>query len=207
MIPYLTFWINEHLKDKKNLTAHDLKVDTTDEEILSMFSKQATKSQSFTLLMNKHKERIYWHIRRLVVSHEDAQDILQETFINVYNNLEKFTGNSKLYTWLYRIATNECIRLFRNRQKFTLSYDVISEDLMNKLYDTDTEESDKILLRFQEAILSLPEKQRLVFNLRYYDELPYEEISQILDSPVGTLKTNYHYASSKVKEFMILHAP
>ncbi len=184
-----------------------MKVETTDEEILSMFNKQATKSQSFTLLMNKHKERIYWHIRRLVVSHEDSEDILQETFINVYNNLEKFTGNSKLYTWLYRIATNECIRLFRNRKKFVLSYDAISEDLVNKLHDTDTQDSDKILVTFQEAILSLPEKQRLVFNLRYYDELPYEEISQILDSPVGTLKTNYHFASSKVKKFMILHAP
>jgi RNA polymerase sigma-70 factor, ECF subfamily len=184
-----------------------LRVDTTDEELLSMFRNQATKSQGFTLLMNKHKERIYWHIRRLVITHEDAQDILQETFINVYNNLDNFSGNSKLYTWLYRIATNECLRLFRNRKKFVISYEAVTDELVNKLYDSDTEDSDKILVKFQEAILNLPEKQRLVFNLRYYDELPYEEISQILDSPVGTLKTNYHYASNKVKEYMIQHAP
>lgn len=178
-------------------------IETTDEEILSVFREQGTKSKGFTLFMNKYKERIYWHIRRLVVSHEDAQDILQETFINVYNNLDGFAGNSKLYTWVYRIATNECLRLFRNRQKFISSYDAISEDLINKLHNIDTEDSDSILVRFQEAILSLPEKQRLVFNLRYYDELSYEEISQVLDSSVATLKTNYHYASNKIKALMI----
>jgi RNA polymerase sigma-70 factor (ECF subfamily) len=121
----------------------------------------------------------------------------------VYNNLNSFAGESKLYTWLYRVATNECIKLFRNRKKFLLSYDELSEKLVNKLHDNGTVESDKILVRFQEAILRLPEKQRLVFNLRYYDDLSYEEISQILDSSVSTLKTNYHYASSKIKEFMI----
>ncbi|MFD2512476.1 RNA polymerase sigma factor [Pontibacter locisalis] len=178
-------------------------VETTDEEILSMFREQTTKSRSFTLLMDAYNERIYWHIRRLVVSHEDAQDVLQETFINVYNNLDKFAGKSKIYTWLYRIATNECIRLLRNRQKFLSSYDEVSEKLISQLHDNSIEESDKILIKFQEAILSLPEKQRLVFNLRYYDELSYEEISQVLDSSVATLKTNYHYASNKIKDYMI----
>ena len=178
-------------------------VKATDEEILSMFKEQATKSKGFTLLMDRYKERIYWHIRRLVVSHEDAQDILQETFINVYHNLEGFSGNSKLYTWLYRIATNECLRLFRNRKKFLMSADGINEELINKLHDTSTGDSDTILVKFQEAILRLPEKQRLVFNLRYYDELPYEQISQVLDSPVATLKTNYHYASARIKAYMM----
>lgn len=178
-------------------------VETTDEEILSMFRDQGTKSKAFTLLMDRYKERIYWHIRRLVVSHEDAQDVLQETFIKIYHNLNDFAGNSKLYTWLYRIATNECLQLFRNRQKFLSSYDEISEKMINTLHDTSMEDSDKVLVKFQEAILKLPEKQRLVFNLRYYDELSYEEISQILDCSVATLKTNYHYASSKIKELMI----
>jgi RNA polymerase sigma-70 factor, ECF subfamily len=178
-------------------------VETTDEEILSMFREQSTKSKSFTLLMNTYKERIYWHIRRLVVTHEDAQDILQETFISVYNNLDKFAGNSKLYTWLYRIATNESIRLLNNRQKFLSSHEELSEKLIDQLHDNSIEESDKILVKFQEAIISLPEKQRLVFNLRYYDDLSYEEISKILESSVAALKTNYHYASNKIKDYMI----
>ncbi|WP_114781950.1 RNA polymerase sigma factor [Botryobacter ruber] len=178
-------------------------IETKDEEILSMFREQSTRSKGFTLLMNSYNQRIYWHIRRLVVSHEDAQDILQETFINVYNNLDSFAGESKLYTWLYRIATNECIRLFRNRKKFLASHDEVNEKLINTLYDTSAADGDEILIKFQEAVLRLPEKQRMVFNLRYYDELSYEEISQILDSSVATLKTNYHYASSKIKEFMI----
>ena len=178
-------------------------VATTDEEILSMFREQCSRSKGFSLLMNCYQQRIYWHIRRLVVSHEDAQDVLQETFINVYNSLDNFAGESKLYTWLYRIATNECLKLFRNRKRFLTSSDQVDEKLINLLHDTSPEDSDKILVRFQEAILRPPEKQQLVFNLRYYDELSYEDISRIMDCSVATLKTNYHYASSKIKEFMI----
>lgn len=178
-------------------------VTTTDEEILSLFREQNTKSKGFTLLMDKYKERVYWHIRRLVVSHDDAQDILQETFINVYKGLDGFAGDSKLYTWLYRIATNECLRLFRNKKKFLVSDGEVNEKLIQQLHESSALDADQILVTFQEAILRLPEKQQLVFNLRYYDELSYEEISQILDSSVATLKTNYHYASSKIKEYML----
>lgn len=177
--------------------------ETTDEEILSLFREPCTKSKAFTLLMNKYKQRIYWHIRRLVVSHDDAQDVLQETFINVYNKLHTFSGDSKLYTWLYRVATNESIKLLRTKKQFLESYDELSEKLINTLYDTSSSDGDKILIRFQEARLKLPEKQRIVFNLRYYDDLSYDEISHILSSSVATLKTNYHYASNKIKEFMI----
>ncbi|WP_048920843.1 RNA polymerase sigma factor [Rufibacter radiotolerans] len=175
----------------------------TDEEILSLFHEPRTKDKGFTMLMNQYQTRIYWHIRRLVVSHEDAQDLLQETFINVYKHLNSFAGDSKLYTWLYRIATNECLRLFKERKRFLVSSEEISEKLIDTLHGSCPQDSDEILVRLQEAILRLPEKQRLVFNLRYYDELPYEEISKILDSSVATLKTNYHYASGKIKEFMI----
>jgi RNA polymerase sigma-70 factor (ECF subfamily) len=177
--------------------------ETTDEQILSLFREAATKDRGFTLLMDRYNTRIYWHIRRLVVSHEDAQDLLQETFINVYKHLHTFTGDSKLYTWLYRLATNECLRLFRERKRFLASFEEINEKLVDTLHDTCAGNSDQILVQLQEAILRLPEKQRLVFNLRYYDELPYEEISKILDSSVSTLKTNYHLASSKVKAFMM----
>ncbi|AKQ47612.1 hypothetical protein TH63_10090 [Rufibacter radiotolerans] len=171
--------------------------------MLSLFHEPRTKDKGFTMLMNQYQTRIYWHIRRLVVSHEDAQDLLQETFINVYKHLNSFAGDSKLYTWLYRIATNECLRLFKERKRFLVSSEEISEKLIDTLHGSCPQDSDEILVRLQEAILRLPEKQRLVFNLRYYDELPYEEISKILDSSVATLKTNYHYASGKIKEFMI----
>lgn len=170
---------------------------------MSLFHEPRTKDKGFTMLMNQYQTRIYWHIRRLVVSHEDAQDLLQETFINVYKHLNSFAGDSKLYTWLYRIATNECLRLFKERKRFLVSSEEISEKLIDTLHGSCPQDSDEILVRLQEAILRLPEKQRLVFNLRYYDELPYEEISKILDSSVATLKTNYHYASGKIKEFMI----
>ncbi len=175
----------------------------SDEEILTLIRGKGTANQGFALLMKKYREPIYWHVRRLVVSHEDAEDILQEAFINVFRFFESYKGDSKLYTWIYKIATNECARMFRNRKATYLSLDEAGDGLVNTLYETSTDESDRILLLFQEAILRLPEKQRLVFNLRYYDELSYEAISQILDSSVGTLKTNYHYAQQKIKEFMI----
>ena len=174
-----------------------------DEDILSLLRSSKTRDKGFSLLMDKYKERIYWHIRRIVVSHEDAQDILQDTFIKVYRFCDSFVGNSQLYTWIYRIATNECIRMFHDRKIDFTSYDQVSEILIDKLHEETTECEDTILVKFQEAVLRLPEKQKLVFNLRYYDELSYEEIAGILDSSVGTLKTNYHYASEKIKEYMI----
>ncbi len=177
----------------------------SDEEILRLIREKRSGEKGFTLLMDKYKEPIYWHIRRLVVSHEDAQDVLQETFINVFRFLQNYNGDSKLYTWIYKIATNECAQLFRSRKALFSSFDEIADTLVDTLYDHGREGEDYILLKFQEAILRLPEKQRLVFNLRYYDELSYDEISRILDSSVGTLKTNYHYAQEKIKEFMINH--
>ncbi|MEZ7884938.1 ECF RNA polymerase sigma factor SigW [bioreactor metagenome] len=175
----------------------------TDEEILSMIKQKSTRERGLTLLINKYKERLYWHIRRLVVGKEDAEDVMQETFINIYRFIDTFEQESKLYTWLYRIATNECIKLFRKKRLPETSFDQVSDYLVNKLYYNTSEDGDKILVRFQEAILKLPEKQRLVFNLRYYDELPYEEISKILETNVGALKTNYHYAVERIKEYML----
>ncbi|GAA4300784.1 RNA polymerase sigma factor [Nibribacter koreensis] len=175
----------------------------TDEQVLALFRDASTKDRAFTLLMDRYNVRIYWHIRRLVVTHEDAQDLLQETFINVYKHLHTFEGESKLYTWLYRVATNECLRLLKERKRFLASFQEIDEKLVHTLHDTTGPESDQILVQLQEAILRLPQKQRLVFNLRYYDDLPYDEISKILDCSVSTLKTNYHLASSKVKAFMM----
>ncbi|MCE5347529.1 MAG: RNA polymerase sigma factor [Bacteroidales bacterium] len=152
-------------------------------------------------MMDTYKERIYWHIRRLVVSHEDAEDILQETFINAYRFAGSFNGESRIYTWLYRIATNECIGLFRKNKNNRM--EELTDKVVGRLTGNDLENSEEIQVRFQEAILKLPEKQRIVFNLRYYDDLSYEEISLIMNTSVSALKTNYHYAQEKIKQNML----
>jgi len=156
--------------------------------------------------MDTYKRPLYWHIRRLVVSHEDAEDILQETFINVYRFADSFKGESKVFTWLYRIATNECTKHFRKNKNWLKNAELITDKMMIDLAGTDSDDSKAMLVKFQQAILKLPEKQRMVFNLRYYDEMSYEEISQILDSSVNTLKTNYHYASEKIRQYLIEQA-
>lgn len=178
-------------------------VNQSDEYILTLCRVSADKDRGFTLLMNKYKEKIYWHIRRLVINHHDAQDVLQETFINVYRHIEKFEEKSKLYTWLYRIATNESLRHINSNKIEQTSFEEVGRGLENSLKDSPIDNADEILMKFQKAITSLPQKQRLVFNLRYYDELPYEEIATILDSSVNALKTNYHIASEKVKKYML----
>ena len=149
------------------------------------------RERGFKMLMNSFQVPIYNYIRRLVVSHEDAEDVLQEVFIRIFRHIDQFREESSLSTWIYRIATNESLRLLNSRkEEGVVSAEDVQEELMSKL-------------KFQEAILSLPEKQRLVFNLRYYDELEYEEIARVLDSKVDTLKVNYHYAKEKIKEYIL----
>jgi RNA polymerase sigma-70 factor (ECF subfamily) len=173
-----------------------------DDQIIKMLRDPESGERGFRLLMDTWKERIYWHIRRLVVSHEEAEDVLQETFINVYRFAGSFKGESKLSTWIYRIATNECIRWLRKHripmEKYKYSRPVTGS---NEGYEPVEEE--EIVYKFQQAIMQLPEKQRIVFNLRYYDELNYEDIGQILNSPVNALKTNYHYAKEKIREYLL----
>ncbi len=177
-------------------------VEISDNEILLALKNPATREKGFTLLMERYKERIYWYIRRMVVLHEDAEDVLQETFINAYRYAGSFNGQSKIYTWLYKIATNECIALFRRSKRNDFKMVEISQQYENLLSESGAETSENILLKFQEAIQQLPEKQRIVFNLRYYDDLSYEEMEEITGSSVGTLKTNYHYATEKVKNYL-----
>lgn len=164
----------------------------------------ASPERGFKLLVDNFQQPIYWHIRRLVVSHEDAEDILQEVFIRVFRHLGQFREESSLSTWIYRIATNECIRFLDNRKEKAVSAEEVQEELMNKLMASDYVDYDnEMAVKFQQAILTLPEKQRIVFNLRYYDELDYEEIGRITDTRVETLKVNYHYAKEKIKEYML----
>lgn len=170
-----------------------------------MLAYASDQKKGFKMLMDAFQEPIYYYIRRLVVSHEDAQDVLQEVLIRVYRGLDGFRGESSLSTWIYRIATNESLRLLNARKdEEAVPTDEVQEELIGKLKASEyIDYENELAVKFQEAILSLPEKQRIIFNLRYYDELDYEEISRILDSKVDTLKVNYHYAKEKIKEYIL----
>jgi RNA polymerase sigma-70 factor (ECF subfamily) len=160
--------------------------------------------EGFRMLVDQFQQPMYWHIRRMVVSHEDAEDVLQETFIRIFRYIGDFRSESSLSTWIYRIVTNECIRFLNKKKEEILSSEEVQEDLLNKLMASDyVDYENEMEVKFQQAVLRLPEKQRVVFNLRYYDELSYEEISKITDSKVETLKANYHFAKEKIKEYMI----
>ena len=166
---------------------------------------KSNREQGFQLLVECFQEPIYYYIRRLVVLHEDAEDVLQEVFIQVYRHWEQFRCESSLSTWIYRIATNESLRLLNSRKRReTVSTEDIQENLISSLKASDyVDYENELAVKFQEAILRLPEKQRLIFNLRYYDELDYEEIARILDGKADTLKVNYHYAKEKIKEYIL----
>ena len=159
--------------------------------------------EAFDRLIEQYGERLYWHIRRVVVNHEDAEDVLQETFAKAYTSIADFRGDSEssLTAWLYRIATNIAINVLRRRKKWAFaSLDSVRGDLLATFEHEIDPSADEIVVRLQKAILALPTKQRLVFNMRYYDELSFEQISQATGDSVSTLKTNYHYAVKKVKE-------
>jgi RNA polymerase sigma factor (sigma-70 family) len=175
-----------------------------DEEILEKFAVERTRNESFNLLISKYQEKIYWHVRRLVIDHDDADDLVQEVFIKVWKNLAKFRSDSKLYTWIYRIATNECITfLNKKKQRNQTPLDEVVEELTESLVASSYFNGDKIQLKLQQALLTLPEKQRLIFNMKYYDDLKYDEISEILGTSVGALKASFHIAVKKIEVFML----
>ncbi len=166
--------------------------------------KDATKRDlAFQMLVKKYQERLYWHIRKIVLSHDDTDDILQNTFIKVWKNIENFREESSLFTWLYRIATNESLTFINsNKRKRFVSMNDTSEYLMNNLTSDPYFEGDEIQMKLQDAILRLPEKQRLVFNMKYYEEMKYDVMSEILDTSVGALKASYHHATKKIEEYI-----
>lgn len=176
----------------------------TDEELLNQFGNPAEKEKAFEAIIRKYQEKLYWHIRRMVVDHEDANDVLQNMFIKVWKSLDNFKGESQLYTWLYRIATNESLTFIaKEKKKRAISIDDDDQVYSNKLKSDSHFDANKLEWKLQLAIQSLPEKQKLVFNLRYYDEMPYEEMSKVLETSVGALKANYHHAAKKVEEFIL----
>lgn len=181
----------------------DLETTQTDDAyILEILADQQRFDYGFNLLVRKYQERLYWHIRRMVVDHDDADDLVQEAFIKVYKNIDKFKGDSQLYTWLYRIATNVCLTfLEKKRRRFFLPIGDVRNELANKV-DDNVISGDQIQIKLQKAIVRLPEKQRLVFNMKYFDKMKYEDIAEITGSSVGTLKANYHHAVKKIEEFL-----
>ena len=156
--------------------------------------------RGFRHLMAQYRERLYWHIRRMVLVHEDAHDVLQNTFIKVYRGVLQFEGKSKLYTWLYRIATNEAISHLQSKARHASdSIDDTMAVLSSRLQADEWFDGDEIEVKLQKAIANLPEKQRIVFNLRYYDEMPYEQMSAVLATSTGALKASFHHAVKKVE--------
>ena len=175
-----------------------------DKELLVQFRDPVTKERAYTTIIRKYQERLYWHVRRMVVEHEDANDVLQNMFIKVWKGLENFREDSQLYTWLYRIATNECLT-FIEQQKKRAAVSISNEEsgLSEKIKADSHFDANKLEWKLQLAIQQLPEKQRIVFNLRYYDEMPYEEMSKVLETSEGALKASYHHAAKKVEDFIL----
>lgn len=171
-------------------------------EIIELMSSDKTREKGVRLMMDAYQSRLYWHIRRLIVDHDLAQDVLQDTFIKAYQNFHQFKQDSQLYTWLYRIATNESLQQLNKMKRMQKSDEGSEYHLQNLVAENAGADADEIQILLQKAIQSLPEKQKLVFTFRYYEDLPYEEISRILDMSVGTLKTNYHYAKQKVEDYI-----
>lgn len=177
-----------------------------DKELLQLFRQANTKEKAFTHLIEKYQQKLYWHVRRLVIDHEDANDVLQNVFIKVWKALDNFREDSQLYTWLYRIATNESLTfLDQKKKRKSVSYDDVESGLSNKIIADKHFDPNKIEWKLQLAIQQLPEKQKIVFNLRYYDEMPYEEMSRVLDTSEGALKASYHHAVKKIEDYLKNH--
>ena len=175
----------------------------TDSDILAKFAVPETRNFAFNQLVRIYQQRVYWHIRKMVIDHDDANDLTQETFIKIWKALDNFKGDSQLFTWIYRIATNECLNhLAKKKRRFFLPINDITEELSNKIDDSILISGDEIQLKLQKALLTLPDKQRLVFNMKYYDEMKYEQISEITGTSVGALKASYHLAVKKVEEHL-----
>jgi RNA polymerase sigma factor (sigma-70 family) len=175
-----------------------------DKTLLEQFRSEVTKERAYTGIIKKYQEKLYWHIRRMVVDHEDANDVLQNMFIKVWRGLDNFREDSQLYTWLYRIATNECLT-FLEQQKKRKSISISDETtgMEDKLKADKDFDPKKIEWKLQLAMQRLPEKQRIVFNLRYYDEMPYEEMSRVLETSEGALKASYHHAVKKIEDYIL----
>ena len=184
----------------------------TDSEILDLFHNGSSRERAFKLLVEKYQQKIYWHIRRMVVDHDNANDVMQNTFIKIWKGLEGFRSDSQLFTWMYRIATNECLNYLNQLRKHdTVSFDGTDNGEEEGNFspsnyvkaDSDNIDPEKLLEKLRKGIESLPDKQKLVFNMRYYDEMPYEQMSEILGTSVGALKASYFHAAQKIEKYLL----
>ena len=171
--------------------------------ILKNFQNLSTREEAFGWLLKKYQQKIYWHVRRFIIDHDDTDDVVQDVFIKVWRNLENFREDSQLYTWLFRIATNESITfLNKKKQKQLQSLDEEgSEYLAESLTSASYFNGNEVQLKLQKALLTLPDKQRLVFNMKYFEDMKYEEISAVLGTSVGALKASYHIAVKKIEQY------
>jgi len=174
-----------------------------DTEIIELFKLSKSKEKAFEILVKKYQEPLYWTIRRIVISHEDTDDVLQNTFIKIWKGLDKFKNQSKLFTWLYRIAVNEALTWINKNNK-KIQYDSeINDNLINKLEADVFFDGNEIEKKLQKSILSLPRRQQMVFNMKYYQHLKYDEIAKILDISIGSLKASYHLAVKKLEKYLL----
>lgn len=180
-----------------------MKQELTDKHILKLFSKKATQQDAFQMLIQEYQTRLYWHIRKMVFSHDDADDLLQEVFIKVWQNLPKFRGDSSLFTWIYRIATNESLTHIKKKKKHLILSIDANEANLEGFHENDTMfTGSDIEKKLHKSIAQLPEKQRLVFQMKYFEEMKYEEISEVLEVSVGALKASFHHAVKKIGIFI-----
>lgn len=174
-----------------------------DKELLAKIRNPETRNYGFNMLVRSYQQRVYGLVRKMVIDHDDADDITQEVFIKIHKAIENFREDAQLYTWIYRIATNESLTfLSKKRRRFFLPLEDIGPELAAKIDSTPALSGDEIQKKLQKALLTLPDKQRLVFNLKYYEEMPYEEMSAVTGTSEGALKASYHHAVKKIEEFL-----
>lgn len=175
----------------------------TDKELLEFFRDESQRHYAFNLIVKKYQQKVYYHIRRMVLDHDDTDDITQNTFIKAWKGLDNFREDSQLFTWLYRIATNEALTFLKQKKtKFFVSFGDVEHELSNTLISGKNINADKLEMKLQQAILTLPTQQRAVFNMRYYDEIKYEDMAKIMGVTVGALKASYHHAVKKIEKFI-----
>lgn len=178
-------------------------MENTENLLIQRLKEKASAETAFKELVSLYKERLYWHIRNMVKDHDDTHDVLQNTFLKIYRNIGKFKGESQLYSWMYRIATNEALTFLNKKSKrLQISSQDLQEHLISNLESDVYFEGDEIQLKLQQAIASLPPKQQQVFNMKYFEELKYREIAEILETSEGALKSSYHIAVKKLEEYL-----
>ncbi len=171
--------------------------------IIAKIRDENTRQYGFNLLLKAYQERVYWHVRKMVIDHDDSDDLTQEIFVKIWTNLDKFRGDSQLFTWIYRIATNECLTFLKKKKRWSfLSLSSTESEWESKIDNSSLVSGDEIQLKLQKALIKLPDKQRLVFNMRYFDELKFDAISEITGTSVGALKASYHLAVKKIEDIL-----